>query len=115
VGSSQISNQLPVTIVGDSIKISFDVDLEEVIDVSSFENKSQIEYEIEVIKRAKRIFLSPFIFCNNLNEVTLNLLSTTLPTTSAFLWQHKTIFGMRITIVDGTSVNKIGFSVNANS
>lgn len=38
VGSSQISNQLPVTIVGDSIEISFDVDLEEVIDVSSFEN-----------------------------------------------------------------------------
>ena len=38
VGSSQISNQLPVTIVGDSIKISFDVDLEEVIDISSFEN-----------------------------------------------------------------------------
>ncbi|MBG6060660.1 hypothetical protein IWX83_000425 [Flavobacterium sp. CG_9.1] len=38
VGSSQISNQLPVTIVGDSIQISFDVDLEEVIDVSSFEN-----------------------------------------------------------------------------
>ena len=38
VGSSQISNQLPVTMVGDSIKISFDVDLEEVIDISSFEN-----------------------------------------------------------------------------
>ena len=38
VGSSQISNHLPVTIVGDSIKISFDVDLEEVIDISSFEN-----------------------------------------------------------------------------
>lgn len=38
VGSSQISNQLPVTMVGDSVKISFDVDLEEVIDVSSFEN-----------------------------------------------------------------------------
>jgi hypothetical protein len=38
VGSSQLSNQLPVTIVGDSIKVSFDVDLEEVIDVSSFEN-----------------------------------------------------------------------------
>ena len=38
VGSSQISNQLPVTMVGDSIQISFDVDLEEVIDVSSFEN-----------------------------------------------------------------------------
>lgn len=38
VGSSQISNQLPVTIVGDSIKISFDVDTEEVIDVATFEN-----------------------------------------------------------------------------
>ncbi|MFV8359528.1 hypothetical protein [Flavobacterium sp. LS1P3] len=38
VGSSQISNQLPVTMVGDSIKISFDIDLEEVIDISSFEN-----------------------------------------------------------------------------
>ena len=40
VGSSQISNQLPVTIVGDSIAISFDLDLEEVIDVSNFENIS---------------------------------------------------------------------------
>jgi hypothetical protein len=29
---------LPVTII-DTVKISFDVDLEEVIDVSSFENK----------------------------------------------------------------------------
>ena len=38
VGSSQISNQLPVTMVGDSIRISFDVDLEEIIDVSTFEN-----------------------------------------------------------------------------
>jgi hypothetical protein len=37
VGSSQISSQLPVTIF-DTVKISFDVDLEEVIDVSSFEN-----------------------------------------------------------------------------
>ncbi|MEZ0005227.1 hypothetical protein ABH942_000578 [Flavobacterium sp. 28YEA47A] len=40
VGSSQLSNELPVTVVGDSISISFDVDLEEVIDVSSFENKN---------------------------------------------------------------------------
>jgi hypothetical protein len=40
VGSSQLSNQLPVTIAGDSVKISFDIDLEEVIDVSSFENRS---------------------------------------------------------------------------
>lgn len=38
VGSSQISNELPVTIVGDSIKISFDIDNEDVIDVSTFEN-----------------------------------------------------------------------------
>ena len=38
VGSSQISSQLPITIIGDSIKISFDVDNEEVIDVSTFEN-----------------------------------------------------------------------------
>ena len=40
VGSSQLSNQLPVTMAGDSIKISFDIDSEEVIDVSSFENSS---------------------------------------------------------------------------
>lgn len=38
VGSSQISSQLPVTVVGDSIKVSFDVDNEEIIDVTSFEN-----------------------------------------------------------------------------
>jgi hypothetical protein len=38
VGSSQLSNYLPVTVVGDKVKISFDIDNEEVIDVSSFEN-----------------------------------------------------------------------------
>lgn len=38
IGSSQISNELPVTIAGDSVKISFDVDTEEVVDVSSFDN-----------------------------------------------------------------------------
>ena len=38
VGSSQLSSQLPISMVGDSVKVSFDVDLEEVIDVSSFEN-----------------------------------------------------------------------------
>ncbi|MBP4140703.1 hypothetical protein J3S90_02690 [Flavobacterium sp. P4023] len=38
VGSSQISSQLPVTIIGDSISVSFDLDLEEVIDISTFEN-----------------------------------------------------------------------------
>jgi hypothetical protein len=40
VGSSQISSQLPLSVVGDSIKISFDIDNEEVIDVSTFENSS---------------------------------------------------------------------------
>lgn len=38
VGSSQISSQLPVTMIGDTVKISFDVDTEEVIDVATFEN-----------------------------------------------------------------------------
>jgi hypothetical protein len=38
VGSSQISNELPVTVVGDSIKISYDLDLEKVVDISSFRN-----------------------------------------------------------------------------
>jgi len=38
IGSSQLSNELPVTTVGDSINISFDTDNEEVIDVSSFDN-----------------------------------------------------------------------------
>lgn len=40
VGSSQISNQLPITAVGDRVKISFDIDTEEIIDVSTFENIS---------------------------------------------------------------------------
>ena len=40
VGSSQLSNELPVTNVGDSIKIHFDVDMEQVIDVSDFDNLS---------------------------------------------------------------------------
>ena len=38
IGSSQLSNELPVTVVGDSIIISFDADIEEVVDVSSFDN-----------------------------------------------------------------------------
>ena len=40
VGSSQISNQLPLTTVGDRVKISFDIDTEEIVDVSTFENIS---------------------------------------------------------------------------
>lgn len=38
VGSSQISSEIPVSIVGDSVKVSFDVDNEQVIDVTSFDN-----------------------------------------------------------------------------
>ncbi|MGQ2983412.1 hypothetical protein [Flavobacterium sp.] len=38
IGSSQLSNELPVTSVGDSIRISFDTDNEEVIDISTFDN-----------------------------------------------------------------------------
>ena len=40
VGSSQLSNELPVTRVGDSVRIAFDVDLEQVIDVSTFDNRN---------------------------------------------------------------------------
>lgn len=40
VGSSQVSAELPVTIVGDSISISFDLDEEKIIDVTRFDNTS---------------------------------------------------------------------------
>ncbi|WP_428224351.1 hypothetical protein [Flavobacterium sp.] len=40
IGSSQLSNQLPITRVGDQVEILFDSDTEEVIDVSSFRNLS---------------------------------------------------------------------------
>lgn len=40
VGSSQLSNELPITIIGDSIQIYFDVDMEQIIDISDFENLS---------------------------------------------------------------------------
>lgn len=40
VGSSQVSAELPVTVVGDSVSISFDVDEEKIIDVVRFDNKS---------------------------------------------------------------------------
>ncbi|MFP9112454.1 hypothetical protein ACLI1A_00825 [Flavobacterium sp. RHBU_3] len=40
IGSSQISNELPVTQAGDSISISFDNDSEKVINVSAFRNLS---------------------------------------------------------------------------
>jgi len=40
IGSSQISNELPVTFAGDSIVISFDDDTQGLIDISSFKNKS---------------------------------------------------------------------------
>jgi hypothetical protein len=40
VGSSQVSSQFPVTIVGDSVEIAFDIDEEKVIDVIQFKNKN---------------------------------------------------------------------------
>lgn len=43
IGSSQLSNQLPITRVGDQVEITYDVDNEEVIDVSSFKNFSIIK------------------------------------------------------------------------
>lgn len=40
IGSSQISNDFPITLVGDSVRLSFDNDNQEVIDVSTFKNLS---------------------------------------------------------------------------
>jgi hypothetical protein len=40
IGSSQISNDFPVTAAGDSVQLTFDNDNQEIIDVSSFKNKS---------------------------------------------------------------------------
>ncbi len=40
IGSSQISNALPVSSVGDTIEITFDSDTQGIIDISSFKNKS---------------------------------------------------------------------------
>lgn len=40
IGSSQISNEFPVTVVGDSVEVSFDNDNQDVVDVSTFDNKS---------------------------------------------------------------------------
>lgn len=40
IGSSQISNDFPVSAVGDSVQVSFDNDNQEIIDVSMFNNKS---------------------------------------------------------------------------
>ena len=39
IGSSQISNDFPISVVGDSVEISFDNDNQELVDVSSFKNK----------------------------------------------------------------------------
>ena len=40
IGSSQISNEMPVTMAGDSIQISFDNDTSGLIDISAFNNMS---------------------------------------------------------------------------
>ncbi|HRK73859.1 MAG TPA: hypothetical protein PLL64_06265 [Rhodothermales bacterium] len=39
VGSSQLSNELPISVPGDSVEISFDNDAQEIVDVVSFNNK----------------------------------------------------------------------------
>jgi len=40
IGSSQISNDFPITKIGDSVAVSFDNDNQDIIDVSSFKNKN---------------------------------------------------------------------------
>ena len=40
IGSSQISNDFPVSNVGDSVQVTFDNDNQDIIDVSSFKNKT---------------------------------------------------------------------------
>lgn len=40
VGSTQVSGELPITVMGDSVEISFDVDEEKIIDVTRFDNKA---------------------------------------------------------------------------
>ena len=40
IGSSQISNEMPVSMAGDSIRISFDNDTSGLIDISAFSNLS---------------------------------------------------------------------------
>lgn len=38
VGSSQVSSEIPITVVGDSVVVYFDLDTEKIIDVTNFEN-----------------------------------------------------------------------------
>lgn len=40
VGSTQVSSEIPITTVGDSVQVSFDVDEEKIIDVTRFSNLS---------------------------------------------------------------------------
>ena len=40
IGSTQISNDFPLTNIGDSVYITFDNDNQDVIDISTFKNKS---------------------------------------------------------------------------
>jgi len=40
IGSSQISNDFPLTILGDSVYVTFDNDNQDVIDISSFKNRN---------------------------------------------------------------------------
>jgi len=40
IGSSQISNDFPLTTLGDSVYVTFDNDNQDVIDISSFKNRN---------------------------------------------------------------------------
>jgi len=40
IGSSQVSNEFPITAIGDSVAVTFDNDNQDLIDVTTFENKS---------------------------------------------------------------------------
>jgi len=40
IGSTQVSNDFPVTTLGDSVYVTFDNDNQEVVDISTFTNKN---------------------------------------------------------------------------
>jgi hypothetical protein len=40
IGSSQISNELPISLIGDSVTIEFDADSDQLIGITNFDNKN---------------------------------------------------------------------------
>jgi hypothetical protein len=40
IGSSQISNELPISLIGDSVTIEFDADNDQLIGITNFDNKN---------------------------------------------------------------------------